>query len=72
MYSRKYYKKGISIDKQFNSRPYWKIVALQIIVSIFTNTKSIKGPLSSHLWETYLFRIYKYCSPYMVLKKFFV
>lgn len=39
MYSIKYYKKGISFDKQFNSWPYWKIVALQITVSIFTDTK---------------------------------
>lgn len=49
MYSTKYHKKGISIDKQFNSRPYWKTVALQIIVSIFTNTKTIEGPLFIHL-----------------------
>lgn len=64
--------KEISIDKQFNSRPYWKIVALQIIVSIFTNTKSIEGPLFSHLRATYLFRIQRYCTLYIVLNNIFM
>lgn len=54
MYSRKYYKKEISIDKPFNSRSYWKIVALQIIVSIFTITKNIEGPLFSHMIVSYI------------------